>query len=129
MKMGQLGMLGGEHQTGRLVQSFTYTVKWEARGGDQLEYLNKISFAFFSYGKFVDYGLGRGTDMKDRFRGGKSEDLNPRKRKEWIREPWRDALKLLTPILEAQAGRMTKAMMVDNYCAAGVDTTFKTKEI
>lgn len=129
LKMGQLGMLGGENQTGRLAQSFTHTIKWEARGEDRIEYLNKISFAFYAYGKFVDYGLGRGTDMDDRFETGRAASTNPRKRKEWVRKPWRDALKLLEPIIKAQAARATKSMMMDLYSSPGVDTRFRTRDI
>lgn len=126
-KMEALGMFR-EGNSGRLARSFFYTVIWEARGSDRIEYLQRIKFAFNYYGKFVDFGLGRGTDIKDRFKGGRDPNSNPRKRKKWMREPWFAEMKKLRPIITAHMKAQTRIMLKQNFENV-TDTFFRTKRI
>lgn len=130
VKMDELGMLGRKNQRGLLVRSLMYTIIWESRGGDAFEFLQRVVFAFNAYGRFVDYGLGRGTDLKDRFGGGRDAANNSRKRKEWIQEPWIESLKVLRPIVRLEMKRYTTAMMrahIESFNT--VETHFKTRDI
>lgn len=124
-KMDALGVLK-DGNSGLLAKSFFYAIVWEARGADRTEYLHRIRFAFNFYGKLVDYGVGRGTDIKDRFQGGRSSATNPRKRKEWMREPWFAEMKKLRPIIMAQANQKLRIMLKAGFDTTA-DTHFKTK--
>ncbi|MEG1588958.1 MAG: hypothetical protein RR354_06475 [Mucinivorans sp.] len=122
----RINMLG-INDKGRLAQSFRHRIIWEARGADQEEYLHKIQFLFYTYGKFVDYGLGRGVDITTRFHCGlKPEDIE-RKRKEWIAKPWIAERENLCKIISSETGGLIKAMMRAKYERPGEENThFKT---
>lgn len=49
----------GVRGTGKLLNSFTYTIHTQANGNPEL-----IKFAFNYYGKFVDMGVGRGVTLE-----------------------------------------------------------------
>lgn len=123
-KIQSLGVSG----SGTLVNSFRHHVIWEARGsGGTEQYLNRVIFLFESYGKYLDYGLGRGTDIQDRFAGGRNASSNPRRRKQWIAEPWMAELKALKPIIREQAARYTKALLVEGF-ESGAEVQFKARK-
>lgn len=97
-KMTLLDMCKPEN-SGVLIQSLKYEIEWHEPDENKIEYLRKIQFSFRNYGKFVDYGLGRGTDIVSRFERGKDSRQNKRKRKKWILEPWMEALHIIAPII------------------------------
>lgn len=127
-KMSSLGMFDKPENTGLLARSFQHTIIWEARGDDKVEFLERVRFAFHFYGKMVDYGLGRGTDIKDRFEGGRDTGSNDRKRKKWIQEPWMAALPPLKKLLCVKVGERVKVMLRQSY-EETTDTVFKTKQV
>ena len=55
LQMARAGVRG----TGKLLNSFMYTVHTQANGNPEL-----IQFAFNYYGKFVDMGVGRGVTLE-----------------------------------------------------------------
>lgn len=55
LQMARAGVRG----TGKLLNSFMYTIHSQANGNPEL-----IQFAFNYYGKFVDMGVGRGVTLE-----------------------------------------------------------------
>lgn len=128
-RMWGLGMFDKPENTGLLARSLQHNIIWEAaRDDDRVEFLERIRFAFHFYGKMVDYGLGRSTDIKDRFEGGRDTGSNKRKRKKWIQEPWVDARPALKKILCAKVGERIMIMLRHSY-EGTTDTVFKTKQV
>jgi len=85
--MAKTGVKG----TGKLFNSFTYTIHTQANGNPEL-----ISFAFNFYGKVVDMGVGRGVTLE-------SVEFSTRKPKPWYSKVfWGQFQKL-------------KELMVDKY--------------
>lgn len=124
-KINSLGIT----DSGALLQSFRQTVKWEHHSvdGEKVEFVRRILFEFEYYGKMVDYGLGRGTDPQDRFEGGRDENSNPRKRKEWIVEPFIAMRKLLPERIKQDAARYAKALLKRKFMEVN-SVEFKTRE-
>lgn len=115
--------------TGFLIRTFQHRIIWEARGSDGKEqYLHRVQFLFHFYGKMVDYGLGAGVDIKDRFEHGRNAEDMKRKRQQWIRDPWIEARKSLVALIAANGAQYSKAMLRDRY-EGGAETHFKTREI
>lgn len=139
-KMESLGMLTGKNNTGLLARSLTHTIIWESRNANNIEYLHRIRFAFNYYGKMVDYGLGKGTDINDRFHFGRNAATNKRKRKEWIWEPWYNMQPVLKHLLRTRVQEQLKIMIKNNFesldgkpldrhgqFGSSLDTFFNTK--
>lgn len=85
--MARTGVKG----TGKLLNSFTYTIHTQANGNPEL-----IRFAFNYYGKFVDMGVGRGVTLE-------TVEFSTRKPKPWYSKVfWGQFQKL-------------KELMVDKY--------------
>lgn len=118
-RMQALGMFDDPRSTGMLARSLQYTILWEARAADEVEYLHRIKFAFMYYGKMVDYGLGQGTDIKDRFEHGRNADDNLRKRKEWMYEPWKGSLPIINRLLRQQVGETITIMLKTGFEESG----------
>lgn len=70
----------GIESTGQLARSFVHHVMTNS-GGDP----TRIEFAFLYYGKFVDWGVGRGVKIGD-LQAMQSGSLTKRTQKPWFTE-------------------------------------------
>ena len=88
--------------TGQLLKSFTHTILTQANGN-----VEKITFAFEYYGKFVDMGVGRGVNIANISQSG-------RKAKPWYSKIFFSQVKKLSEIMKEKYGQEAKAVVVES---------------
>lgn len=96
------------HQTGALVQSFTSHIITAANGDPY-----RVVFAFAWYGRFVDWGVGKGTKIIDRD-AKQSVGLTHREEKPWLTSVFWKQLEVLRHLMEEKNSLQIERFMVQN---------------
>lgn len=97
----------GIHE-GRLLSSFESHVYWHS-GGD----LNKVQFAFEYYGRFVDWGVGRGVTAKERS-NLVALGLTKRRKKPWFSTVFYKQIPQLRQIIEERLANTLPLIVTQN---------------
>jgi hypothetical protein len=98
LQMARAGVRG----TGKLLNSFMYTIHSQANGNPEL-----IQFAFNYYGKFVDMGVGRGVTLE-------SVGVSNRKPKPWYSKVfWSQFQKLKELMVEKYKIKSTMSIITE----------------
>lgn len=92
--------------TGALAQSFMHHVYWHA-GGD----LQKIEFAFKFYGRFVDWGVGKGVSLSG-WKALTNFDMTARRPKPWFSDVFYKQKERLLHLLSERMGEKLQVMVV-----------------
>lgn len=91
---------------GKLLSSFESHVFWHS-GGD----LNKVQFAFEYYGRFVDWGVGRGVTVKERSTLV-GLGLTKRRKKPWFSTVFYKQVPQLRALIEERMGNVLPLILV-----------------
>ena len=98
LEMARAGVRG----TGKLLNSFMYTIHSQANGNPEL-----IQFAFNYYGKFVDMGVGRGVTLD-------TAETTKRKPKPWYSKVfWSQFQKLKELMVEKYQIKSTMSIITE----------------
>lgn len=98
LQMARAGVRG----TGKLLNSFMYTIHSQANGNPEL-----IQFAFNYYGKFVDMGVGRGVTLE-------TVEMTNRKPKPWYSKVfWGQFQKLKELMVEKYQVKSTMSIITE----------------
>lgn len=98
----------GIGDTGNLANSFAHHIVTAADGDPQ-----KIIFAFNFYGKFVDWGVGNGTDIQDMITFS-FVDTTHRRPKPWYTDTFFKQIRILKHLLEEKYARKSQLVIVKN---------------
>lgn len=96
-------------QTYNLVRSFEAHVYTAANGDPE-----KIIFAFEWYGKFIDYGVGRGVPLKTRD-NQVAAGMTKREKKPWFSDIFYKQLSVLRHLLAEKYATKTESLIIRNY--------------
>jgi hypothetical protein len=108
-KIEALGIGNSENSTGQLVRSFAHHVNTSANGVPE-----RVTFAFEYYGKFVDWGVGKGITIEHR------EMLNTkRKQKPWYSDVFYKQIKILGHLMAEKYAQKAANVIVINATKTG----------
>jgi hypothetical protein len=107
--------------TGQLSRSFVHHILSNA-GGDP----SRIEFAFEYYGKFVDWGVGKGVTIPD-LTAMQSAGLTKRKQKPWFTEVFYLQVQILAQELSSAYAQATSVIIAANLESLGVSEKGMTK--
>jgi hypothetical protein len=108
-KIKKLGIGDSENSTGQLLRSFYHHVNTSANGNPDY-----ITFAFEYYGRFVDWGVGKGITIETR-------NMVPtsRKQKPWFSPVFVFNVKRLSEILAEKYAQKAANVIVTNAIKTG----------
>ena len=109
LKIGQSVNYKGEtvYSTGQLVRSFAHHIHLNANGIPEY-----IKFAFEYYGRFVDWGVGKGVSIENLIKYG--DRITTRRPKPWFSPVFSYHVKRLTEIMaEKYAAKAAKVIVVN----------------
>jgi hypothetical protein len=103
----------GIGQTGQLVSSFAHHVNTSANGIPEY-----IQFAFEYYGKFVDWGVGKGVTIEHRDML-MSSGAASRRQKPWYSDVFYKQLKILSHLMAEKYAQKAAKVIVTNAIDTG----------